>query len=158
MLLANLCDCFLCSLCLLEYSEYLLVVVLTLFHGWFSRGGQAASRQDTNSVNGPVFGGQRIGSSPKRQKARCLTCYAACLSGNFSTNWKSITSASLQGTSAGCPLVGKRSLNCSSVKRVPSASRVLSKKLPFLKAARATLAVCSGISGYSWFCRDMLNR
>lgn len=41
MLLANLRDCFLCSLCLLEYSEYLLVVVLTLFQGWFSQGGQA---------------------------------------------------------------------------------------------------------------------
>src|SRR5947209_153157 len=48
------------------------------------------------------------------QSSRPRTASAACRSDKPSRNCSTLTRASLQGVSAGCPRCGKRSANCSS--------------------------------------------
>lgn len=50
------------------------------------------------------------------------------------------------GDVEGCPRAANRSLNCSSAKTSPSASRIRMANEPWGNAARATRAVISGIS------------
>ena len=91
-----------------------------------SRGRPVPSRADVSSRSSPG------------------AAFAARRSDRFSAICTSVTKASRQGASTGCPWLGNNTPNCQSVNAVPRMSRSRMYQLPRGNAPRATMDVDAG--------------